>query len=148
MNHRACGGHSAYRLTCLEFETMRQARCGECAICDLPAVLEIDHDHAIGLTAVRGLVCRPCNNRLAEVDMGERPPTAAESYYLRHAWHLTNRTTHLADGRTPIRNFRADDPQWERWEQAATAQGQTVSDYLRDLADREADRRLGKKRTP
>jgi hypothetical protein len=50
-------------------------------------------------------------------------------------------------GKTPMRGIRVPDDQWRRWEDAATAKGQTISDYLRELADREADRRLGKSRS-
>jgi predicted DNA-binding protein len=49
-------------------------------------------------------------------------------------------------GKTKLRSIRVPDPQWDRWEQAANTRGQTVSDYLRELADREADKRLGRRR--
>jgi hypothetical protein len=150
VSHEACGGHLVYGLTCLEYDRLVGARDGECAICGLPAELEIDHDHAIGITAVRGLTCHQCNRRLVGVDMGEREPTKAEAFYLRYAWHKDHRSPsdHRPDGRTKNRPVRVPDAQWERWMAAVEADEKetTVSDEIRAAMDKYADRVLRRKR--
>lgn len=52
-----------------EFDAMFQAQNGLCAICDKPLGEEnvaVDHDHET--LQIRGLLCRPCNLRLAVVE--------------------------------------------------------------------------------
>ena len=46
-----------------------------------------------------------------------------------------------ATGQTPKRYFRMDDAGWAAVEQAATANGQTVSDFVRDALLRAVKRR-------
>lgn len=84
--------HTTYHLTCAEFEMLEREADGFCEICgaDLRATAttpEIDHDHAIGWRAVRGLLCTSCNILLAGVDRGEREPSRAMRYYLDNPWH-------------------------------------------------------------
>lgn len=145
MTH-ACGTHAAYRLTCDEYDVLVDAHAGECAICGLPADLTIDHDHAVGLSAVRGLLCRTCNVGLAAVDAGEREPTWREAFYLRYAWHLTHRTQHVPDNRTKPRNLRVPDPEWQSWQESARAAGTTLTDYVRTAAAEKQARERRKKR--
>lgn len=84
--------HFTYHLTCSEFDMLEREADGFCDICgrdlrhygDTP---HIDHDHAIGWRAVRGLLCRACNARLANVDLGQREPSRAMRYYLDNPWH-------------------------------------------------------------
>ncbi|MGW1784572.1 endonuclease domain-containing protein [Streptomyces sp. NPDC002143] len=52
-----------------------------------PRSLYIDHDHTLGIWAVRGLVCHRCNQALRAVDAGQRKRPAAVSRYLASAWH-------------------------------------------------------------
>lgn len=81
-----------YKLSVGEFEAMRQAQDGKCAICGEPSphVLMIDHCHRTG--RVRGLLCRACNFGLgwfrddperlrkaaAYLDLGELPTDKKE----------------------------------------------------------------------
>ena len=40
---------------------LHRLQSGRCAVCASPGELQVDHDHATGLT--RGLLCRSCNQR-------------------------------------------------------------------------------------
>ena len=58
---------SRYGLTQKAFNALLAEQGRACAICKTPHIDEngkrlfIDHNHALGLTAVRGLLCGPCN---------------------------------------------------------------------------------------
>lgn len=43
----------------------------------------VDHDHKLGARAVRGLICQPCNSRLAAIDAGKKQCPLADSYLAR-----------------------------------------------------------------
>lgn len=57
-----------YGITIEQYASMLEAQGGGCAICGrLPRediALHVDHDHSTG--AVRGILCFPCNNALAD----------------------------------------------------------------------------------
>lgn len=56
-----------YGISIEQYDVMLAAQGGACAICKrLPGdiSLHVDHDHSSG--AVRGLLCFPCNNALAD----------------------------------------------------------------------------------
>lgn len=59
-----------YGINLDEFDTMLSKQCGQCAICGTTPNenLTVDHCHRTG--NVRGLLCRPCNSRLAIFDRG------------------------------------------------------------------------------
>lgn len=65
-HHRALGLRKKYALTPEDYERMLEAQDGVCAICgtigENKRPLHVDHDHATG--AIRGLLCRQCNNGL------------------------------------------------------------------------------------
>jgi hypothetical protein len=85
--HESCY-HSGYSLTCAEYDDLRRLAGGCCKICREPtSALSIDHDHAIGRWAVRGLLCQKCNQHLKLVELGRKSKTAAMSRYLANAWH-------------------------------------------------------------
>lgn len=76
--HETCH-HRTYLLSCDQFEALLARAGGRCELCSVPASdvvdgkLRIDHEHRIGLHAVRGLLCPTCNAHMRRVDSGERP---------------------------------------------------------------------------
>ena len=81
--------HVGYSLTCAEYDDLLAIARGCCMACEKDAApLCFDHDHKLGWWAVRGLVCRSCNQQLRRVDSGEKAATAALAQYLADAWHL------------------------------------------------------------
>ena len=61
---------------------------GRCACCgqEFAGTPDIDHDHSMGLRnpyAVRGLVCRGCNQRVDEVERGTRVDAQVDRYLAR-----------------------------------------------------------------
>ncbi|MFR9789054.1 endonuclease domain-containing protein [Streptomyces sp. MB22_4] len=91
-NHASCY-HTRYVLTCTEYEDLLRYADDHCMLCQAkrPAgrSLNIDHDHALGPWAVRGLVCDRCNQALRYVDAGEKPDWLRIRHYLDNAWHLS-----------------------------------------------------------
>ena len=83
--------HKRYGLSCREFDQLRQRASGRCEICEpwVPrfGVLHVDHDHALGLWAVRGLLCANCNIRI-EVTQGFVNQPAVRAY-LANPFHKT-----------------------------------------------------------
>lgn len=51
--------------------------------------LNIDHDHALGWWAVRGLVCDRCNQVVRRVEAREYPDWLPVKRYLDNPWHAT-----------------------------------------------------------
>lgn len=88
--HHRCAQHRTYRLTCCQYDRLLARASDRCEICSLPAAknargcLFLDHDHALGWWAVRGLLCRACNARLR--DPAADPRTVL---YGEQAFHLT-----------------------------------------------------------
>jgi len=61
---RDCRFRNAYGITLEQYNEIREAQSGRCAICkrhesELKRALHVDHDHATG--KVRGLLCEDCN---------------------------------------------------------------------------------------
>lgn len=70
-----------YGLTPEQYQEMLDRQNGVCAICEAPPVskrLAVDHDHGTG--AIRGLLCKNCNVKLATVENEEF--MAAAKFYL------------------------------------------------------------------
>lgn len=86
--HHSCQ-HKSYRLTCADYEALVAQARNQCQICGTPGPdtwrrkLVIDHDHEIGLWAVRGLLCPPCNTALPEGGT----PAAEQAKYLAAPWY-------------------------------------------------------------
>lgn len=78
--------HATYRMTCEEFGRLVDRSRGACEICHRRVKkLYIDHDHDIGVWAVRGLVCPSCNVLLAlRPEFSEEP---AVRDYLDNPFH-------------------------------------------------------------
>lgn len=88
--------HINYHLGCDEFEALAAESDGHCGICGVASVaLHIDHDHALGWRAVRGMLCHKCNSMLTSVDAGKRQPTPEASQYLSRPWHARAGVTDL-----------------------------------------------------
>lgn len=69
-----------YGLTPEQYQEMLDSQNGVCAICETPPTdkrLAVDHDHDTG--AIRGLLCKNCNVKLATVE-NEAFMTAAKLY--------------------------------------------------------------------
>lgn len=115
---RSCG-HKNYHLTCHEFGALEALARGRCALCArLPVqFLCLDHDHAVGARAIRGLVCQSCNEVLANVDRGYREPDDRIVEYLANPWYQAmgmdgscparcRNREHWADQRVQLRIFK------------------------------------------
>jgi hypothetical protein len=87
--HVTCN-HENYSLTCEQYERLLNRAKGHCELCGKPGFksargkLHIDHDHALGWHAVRGLLCNHCNTQFHRTWMD----TPARTAYLSRAWHL------------------------------------------------------------
>jgi hypothetical protein len=87
VRHDRCT-HRNYLLTCSQYEALLNRAAGRCEICGLLASenpggkLYIDHDHALGAWAVRGLLCQLCNTLLRS------PESRTKLGYDTSAFHL------------------------------------------------------------
>ena len=96
--HRSCT-HRRYQMTCEEYDALRISQGGVCGVCagTNGTRLAIDHDHALGTWAVRGLVCHYCNTGpLSMTDRGLWREAPMVKQYKASAWHLTHRTERRA----------------------------------------------------
>ncbi|MEV4438532.1 endonuclease domain-containing protein [Streptomyces sp. NPDC049577] len=90
--HTSCY-HTGYALTCNEYDDLLGRADGHCMLCKTRPrpgrPLNIDHDHALGDWAVRGLVCDRCNQIVRRVEAGEYPDWLPVKHYLDAPWHAT-----------------------------------------------------------
>lgn len=85
--HTSCT-HKQYAVSCVEFNALAATAGGCCQMCQTPtAPLVIDHDHALGMWAVRGLLCTSCNVTLGRIEHGRKGMTPAAGRYLDAPWH-------------------------------------------------------------
>ncbi len=82
--------HRTYSLTCEQFAELRAFTGGLCNICGMrehytPNGFYIDHDHALGMWAVRGLLCPRCNTLIEKP--GELVGPERDDYLAR-PWHI------------------------------------------------------------
>ncbi len=127
----SCGTHNFYRLTCEEYAELAARANRRCERCGRGVRLNIDHDHELGLTAIRGLVCHACNTRLGRVDSGELVLDHFDDAYLERAWHLGRDITYVADGSTKVRTVRVDDELWKMAQEKAKRRRETVAAVLK-----------------
>lgn len=81
-------------MSCANYAALLQRAAGKCEICGVPGAetshgyLVIDHDYAYGFKggAVRGLLCSPCNTRIAYPTNDAH--REAKARYLASPWHL------------------------------------------------------------
>lgn len=74
----------SYNITPEQYESMKKAQNGACAICDLvPDVLHVDHDHATG--KVRSLLCGTCNTGIGLMKENTNILQRAAEYLKMHA---------------------------------------------------------------
>lgn len=91
--HETCH-HRTYLLDCAQYEMLLARAAGKCELCGTPTTqcakgkLDIDHEHRIGLHAVRGLVCQTCNAHMRRVDSGERAMSWDVAAYLLLSGHV------------------------------------------------------------
>lgn len=123
--------HRFYLMTCEDFRALEARAGGRCEICGRTEPLGIDHDHALGAWAVRGLLCQKCNVGLRLVDSGRQEPSADIARYLSDAWHLKNASVPTGIGQTLRRSIRIPDDEYEAVQEAAARNHETVSDVVR-----------------
>lgn len=103
-NPRKCQ-HAIYRMNCTEYDALEARGDGCCEICGLSGTrLFLDHDHALGESAVRGLLCPKCNSHLRFIDKGKRAMDTKTAAYLANPWRAASvvvdmyETTHPTGG--------------------------------------------------
>lgn len=82
-------------MSCAEYAALLLRAGGRCEICRVPGAetshgyLVIDHDYEYGFApnsgGVRGLLCSPCNTRIAYPTNGAH--AEAKAQYLANPWH-------------------------------------------------------------
>ena len=87
VKRRERAGHlkRKYGITIEQYDDMLDTQGGGCAICKRPPrdiPLHVDHDHETG--AVRGLLCFPCNNALADFRENRQLLLEAVGYLMAH----------------------------------------------------------------
>lgn len=130
MAQHACDTHNAYRLSCADYDGLVAKFAGLCWRCRLSAGEQIDHEHARGLAAVRGFLCRSCNTLMSRVDAGAWIDTQT-AIYLRRAWHVGRSVPFVPDRRTTVRSVRVDDDLWEAAARVAARNRETIADVIR-----------------
>lgn len=87
-----------YGITHEQYDAMRMAQAGVCAICEQPETkvlrgkvlrLSVDHDHATG--AVRSLLCQACNVGLGSFASDADRLRKAARYIAHHHYHQHHR---------------------------------------------------------
>jgi hypothetical protein len=122
--------HFAYRMTCEDFDALALRSQGLCELCfEAADQLHIDHDHALGWGAVRGLVCPRCNALLRDIERGRKLADARVKAYFADSWHLGRLLPRSR--RRMQRTVRVEDAIWDAALVAADANNETVSDVVR-----------------
>lgn len=85
-----------YGLAIEQYDAMREAQGGACAICSRPftSTPNVDHDHATG--TVRALLCTPCNKGLGYFEDSIIRLICASDYVREHAKKTEQRPLRIA----------------------------------------------------
>lgn len=108
--HESCQ-HTAYRLTCADYDALWEHAGGRCEICRKApeetshGKLFIDHAGEYGYFAVRGLLCSKCNTFMRYVDRGAKCEGYA-SRYLQNAWFVRVLQVRHEDNKAAARQAR------------------------------------------
>ncbi len=88
--HGSCLTHESWHLDCHQHEQLRSRADWRCEICrQVGKGLVTDHDYAVGRFAIRGTLCKRCNNTfISRVDSGEYPIDPVSLRYIQNPWHL------------------------------------------------------------
>lgn len=118
--------HATYRMTCADYDELEARADGHCEICGVECnSLRIDHDHSIGLHAVRGLLCAKCNTLMGRVDAGKQEPGERVARYVAHPFR-TEWRPYPDYGRTVV-----DD--WNAAHERAERDGDNLSEKIREF---------------
>lgn len=107
MSHARCYAHTCHRLSCDEYDILLGRAGSACEICRIPegetriGYLHIDHDHAVGGGAVRGLLCGKCNAMMSRIERGEIPVSAAAAAYHEAAFYKSIPPRWFGEGPRP-----------------------------------------------
>lgn len=130
MTAHACGTHKVYQLSCEDYdELVGDGGCWRCG--RFFEVLHVDHDHALGINAVRGALCGRCNTHMAVVDGGRREPDYLDVSYRAKTWHIGRVQAYQPDTRTPHRPVRVDDTLWTAAAKVAAGRRETLSAVIK-----------------
>jgi hypothetical protein len=81
-NPRICQ-HRVYRMSCEDYDALEERSGKRCEMCGTSERrLEVDHDHSLGWSFVRGLLCSRCNTHLRLVESGVRDADERVAGYL------------------------------------------------------------------
>lgn len=88
--HGSCTNHNLYGLSCDDYTDLRRDHDDRCALCHARhAWMNVDHEHLLGMRAVRGLLCPRCNaGHMRRIDWGERVIDGRTRDYLINPWYL------------------------------------------------------------
>lgn len=134
--------HHSYGMSCDEFKNLEDRAAGSCEMCGTnDRKLVIDHDHAAGRSAVRGLLCQQCNLSLGRMEAGSRIFSDAAAKYLEAAWHLSysDRPTLDVERAVSVRSFSIPDDLWFEAQEAARKVERPLSNIVVDELRRFVD---------
>lgn len=140
-----CSTHRQYALSCQDFDELWDRAAGRCQICLTPPestpcrLLHIDHSSALGMWAVRGLLCSRCNTLLPRLS----GPAIDE--YWRSSWYegMLARYGLSADCVEPSEGVAVQDPLGRVWQRQGDVWLTSSWRNVRPRTWRELSRRYG-----
>lgn len=112
--HGSCLTHQQYGMDCNDYTDLRRDHGDRCRLCGAThAWMSTDHDHELGMGAVRGLLCPRCNTgHMRRIDWGERAIDDRTREYLINPWYLARHgltTAHDPRVHVSVRQLSAAD---------------------------------------